>query len=152
MVAGMVGTLVRAGVLAPLRPDRYVHMVIAARRGGSVTLGFALAAGRCPDRAGLIDEIGPLTWRQLDARCDALAAALQELGAEAGPIGIMCRNHRGFVTALVAADRVGADILLLNTSFAGPALAQVVEREGLGTIRLRRRVHRDRRPRVGEKP
>jgi hypothetical protein len=33
----------------------------------------------------------------------------------------MCRNHRGFVDALVAANRIGADVLLLNTSFAGPA-------------------------------
>ena len=44
-------------------------------------------------------------------------------------VGIMCRNHRGFVEALVAATRIGADVLLLNTSFAGPALAEVVNRE-----------------------
>ena len=42
-------------------------------------------------------------------------------------IGIMARNHRGFVEALIAANRIGADVLLLNTSFAGPALAEVVE-------------------------
>src|SRR5262249_4833143 len=49
-------------------------------------------------------------------------------------IGIMCRNHRGFVEALVAANRIGSDILLLNTSFAGPALADVVNREGVDTV------------------
>ena len=42
----------------------------------------------------------------------------------------MARNHRGFVDALIAANRIGADVLLLNTSFAGPALAEVLEREG----------------------
>src|SRR5690606_9367757 len=42
----------------------------------------------------------------------------------------MCRNHRGFIEALVAANRIGSDVLLLNTSFAGPALAEVVDREG----------------------
>lgn len=41
----------------------------------------------------------------------------------------MCRNHRGFVDALVAANRIGSDALLLNTSFAGPALAEVMDRE-----------------------
>ena len=41
-------------------------------------------------------------------------------------LGIMARNHRGFVEALIAANRLGADVLLLNTSFAGPALAEVV--------------------------
>jgi acyl-CoA synthetase (AMP-forming)/AMP-acid ligase II len=46
----------------------------------------------------------------------------------------MCRNHRGFVEALVAANRIGADVLLLNTSFAGPALAEVVNREGADTV------------------
>jgi fatty-acyl-CoA synthase len=44
-------------------------------------------------------------------------------------IGLMARNHRGFVEALIAANRIGADVLLLNTSFAGPALAEVLNRE-----------------------
>ena len=46
----------------------------------------------------------------------------------------MCRNHRGFVEALVGANRIGADVVLLNTSFAGPALAEVVRREGVEVI------------------
>ena len=49
-------------------------------------------------------------------------------------VGIMCRNHRGFVEALIAANRIGADVLLLNTSFAGPALADVVNREGADAV------------------
>ena len=46
----------------------------------------------------------------------------------------MCRNHRGFVDALVAANRIGSDVLLLNTSFAGPALAEVVAREDADAV------------------
>jgi len=46
----------------------------------------------------------------------------------------MCRNHRGFVEALAAANKIGADVLLLNTSFAGPALAEVVNREGVDAV------------------
>ena len=42
----------------------------------------------------------------------------------------MCRNHRGFIDAIVATAKVGADILLLNTAFAGPQLVDVLEREG----------------------
>jgi acyl-CoA synthetase (AMP-forming)/AMP-acid ligase II len=57
--------MVRARVLAPLRPDKYLRMAAAARGGGSVTLGFAIAAQRCPDRVGLVDELGSLSWRQL---------------------------------------------------------------------------------------
>lgn len=133
---GLIATMRRAGLIAPLRPDRYLRIVAAMRREGmGFTAGFAGAARRCPDRPGLIDELGTLTWRQLDERGNALAAALQALPA--GPprvVGIMCRNHRGFVDALLAVNRIGAHILLLNTSFAGPALAEVVTREGVDTV------------------
>ncbi|MCK0176531.1 acyl-CoA ligase FadD12 [Mycolicibacterium sp. F2034L] len=127
-------TLWRSGLIAPMRPDRYLRMGTAVRRVGmTATVGFATAAQRCPDRPGLIDERGTLTFRQLDDDSDALAAALQQLpGGTPGTVAIMCRNHRGFVEALLAANRIGADALLLNTSFAGPALAEVVEREGAG--------------------
>ena len=133
---GLIGTMRRAGMIAPMRPDRYLKIAAAMRREGmGITSGFASAAQRCPDRPGLIDELGTLTWRQLDERCDALAAALQGLpGGSPKAIGIMCRNHRGFVEALVAANRIGADVLLLNTSFAGPAMADVVAREGVDTV------------------
>jgi acyl-CoA synthetase (AMP-forming)/AMP-acid ligase II len=136
---GLVTTMVRAGVIAPLRPDKYLRIMAAARRDGlSVTSGFAMSAQRSPDRAALIDELGTLTFRQIDERGDALAAALQALpgGARSASftVAIMCRNHRGFVESLMAANRIGADVLLLNTSFAGPALAEVVAREGVDVV------------------
>lgn len=133
---GVVSTLRRAGMIAPMRPDRYVRVAVAmAREGIGFTSGFAGAAQRCPDRPGLIDELGTLTWRQLDERGDAFAAVLQALpGGPPKVVGIMCRNHRGFIDTLLAANRVGADVLLLNTSFAGPALAEVVSREGVDAI------------------
>jgi acyl-CoA synthetase (AMP-forming)/AMP-acid ligase II len=128
---GLVTTMVRAGVIAPLRPDKYLRIAAAmARENMGITSGFAGAAQRCPDQAGLVDELGTLTWREIDQRSDALAAALQALpGGQPTVVGIMARNHRGFVESLIAANRIGADVLLLNTSFAGPALAEVVQRE-----------------------
>src|ERR1700742_4036704 len=135
-LAGLIGTMSRARLIAPLRPDRYVRMAAAVRRAGmNATSGFAIAAQRCPDRPGLIDELGTLTWRELDEDGDALAAALQALpGGPPKVVGIMARNHRGFVVPLVAANRIGADVLLLNTSFAGPALAEVVAREQVDAV------------------
>ncbi len=134
--AGIIHTLRRAGVIAPMRPDRYVKIAAAMRREGmGMTVGFAGAAQRCPDRPGLVDELGTLTWRQLDERINALAAALQGLPAgQPKAVGVMCRNHRGFVEAMVAANRIGSDVVLLNTSFAGPALAEVVSREGVDAV------------------
>ena len=135
---GLIGTLARARMIAPMRPDRYLKIAAAMRREGmGITVGFAGAAQRCPDRPGLVDDLGTLTWRQLDGRVNALAVALQKLPVQAPTpraVGIMCRNHRGFVEALVAANRIGSDVVLLNTSFAGPALAEVVNREGVDAV------------------
>ncbi len=130
-VGDAVATLTKAGFLTPMRPDRTVRMIAAARAEGlTIATGFATAAARRPDSPGLIDELGTLTWRELDERAHALAAALQQLpGGTPEVVGIMARNHRGFVESLIAATRIGADVLLLNTSFAGPALAEVVNRE-----------------------
>ncbi|SCX30675.1 acyl-CoA ligase FadD12 [Mycolicibacterium fluoranthenivorans] len=126
---GLLSTMARAGVIAPLRPDKYLRIAAAmARENMSITSGFAAAAQRCPDRVGLIDELGALTWREIDQRADALAAGLQAIGSPE-VIGIMARNHRGFIESLIAANRIGADVLLLNTSFAGPAMAEVIDRE-----------------------
>jgi acyl-CoA synthetase (AMP-forming)/AMP-acid ligase II len=133
---GLVTTLSRARMIAPMRPDRYLKMAAAMRREGmGMTVGFAGAAQRCPDRPGLIDELGTLTWRELDERINAFGAALQHLpGGQPKVVGIMCRNHRGFVEAVVATNRIGSDVVLLNTSFAGPALAEVVNREGVDAV------------------
>jgi acyl-CoA synthetase (AMP-forming)/AMP-acid ligase II len=131
--AGLIATMWRARLIAPMRPDRFVRIGAAMKRENlGMTAGFAAAAQRCPTQPGLIDELGSLTWREIDERGDAFAAALQALPAPPDVVGIMARNHRGFVIALIAANRIGAAVLLLNTSFAGPALAEVVERESAG--------------------
>jgi acyl-CoA synthetase (AMP-forming)/AMP-acid ligase II len=132
---GIVATMRRAGVIAPMRPDKYFRIAAAMQRENmGITSGFAAASQRCPDRPGLVDELGMLTWREIDQRADAFATGLQALPSGAKVIGIMARNHRGFVEALIAANRIGADLLLLNTSFAGPALAEVIQREGVDAV------------------
>ncbi len=125
--------LVGSGMIAPLRPDRYIRMGLAVRRYGiNPTTGFGLAAARAPHAPGLIDERGTLTWGELDARIDALAVGLAD--GRPDSIAILCRNHRGFVEALVATSRLGADALLLNTGFSGPQLTDVLVREGAALI------------------
>jgi non-ribosomal peptide synthetase component F len=71
-VAGVAGTMARAGVITPLRPDKYVRIAAAAQREGlSVATGFAMSAQRSPNRVALVDEIGELTFKQIDRRADA---------------------------------------------------------------------------------
>jgi fatty-acyl-CoA synthase len=128
--------LVRSRMIAPMRPSRFVGMARILRDyGPHATTGFALAANRDPNGVGLIDERGSLTWRELQERADALAVGLVGLQGEAPKaVAILCRNHRGFVDALLASSRLGASSLLLNTGFSAPQLADVLEREGATLI------------------
>lgn len=129
--AWATGHLLRSGMIGPMRPDRYAGMARILRRyGPHATTGFALAANRCPDAVGLVDDRGALTWREIQVRADALAVGLTAVsGSRPTSVAILCRNHRGFVDALLAAGRLGVPALLLNTGFSGPQLADVLERE-----------------------
>jgi fatty-acyl-CoA synthase len=96
-------------------------------------LGGAVVAGavRHGDRPVVIDERGELTYKGLDERSNALANAWRERGLAAGEgVAILARNHRGFLESVFAAAKCGARIVLLNTSFAGPQIREVAQREG----------------------
>ncbi len=123
--------LARAGLLSPVRPDRLLGMALAvARYGLTPATGYAAGAARHPDRVALIDDEGPLTFRELDQRTDRLAAELQARGVRvSASVGLLARNGRGFVEGLLAISKAGADVLLLNTGSAGPQLAGVLDRE-----------------------
>jgi fatty-acyl-CoA synthase len=128
----MLRVLLRAGMIALMRPDKYLRQGLAVRRHGAGPLsGLSLSAVRNPHGLALVDERGTLTWRELDRRADAVAVGLSALGADrSAPVGILCRNHRGLVESLAAASRIGSDALLLNTGFSGPQLSEVMAREG----------------------
>ena len=124
--------LVRAGLLAPIRPDRLLGMALAVARWGlTPATGYAAGAARHPDRVALVDDEGSLTYREIDQRTDRLAGELRARGVEVGtPVGLLARNGRGFVEGAVAISKAGGDVLYLNTGSAGPQLAQVLDREG----------------------
>ncbi|MBO0844500.1 MAG: long-chain-fatty-acid--CoA ligase FadD2 [Nocardioides sp.] len=121
-----------SGVIRPVAPATLARIGRTLKEWGTGPAGgFAAMALREPDRVGLVDELGDLTFGEIHRRSNALARALADRGvAEGDSVAVMCRNHRGFVDAMVATAKVGADILLLNTAFAGPQLVGVLEREG----------------------
>ena len=127
-----VRVLHEAGVLGLHRPDKSAKVVSAfVRWGASPALGITTAAIHHPHETALIDERGSLTFEQLNRRSNALAHAFERMGIGYGDgIGIMCRNHRGFIEATLAAAKLGASALYLNTMFAGPQLVEVTRREG----------------------
>ncbi len=127
-----VKVLREAGILEPLRPDKALKIGSTfVRWGASPATGVATAAIHHPDATALIDERGSLTYEQLHRRTNALADSFARMGIGPGDgVGVMCRNHRGFVEATLAAAKLGASALYLNTMFAGPQLAEVTRREG----------------------
>jgi acyl-CoA synthetase (AMP-forming)/AMP-acid ligase II len=126
-----LAVLAGSGVIQPYGPARLRRVASAVLRWGAGPAGgYQALAARFPDEIGLIDERGSLTFGDVDRRSNALADALAGLGVREGDgVALMCRNHRGFVEATVAVAKLGADILYLNTAFAGPQIAQVLERE-----------------------
>jgi len=126
-----VRQLLRSRMFAPIRPDKLVRMLVALRRWGPTSAaGYAVAAIRNPDEIAIVDELGTLSFAEVQNRTNALADAWSAQGLRAGDsIAVLCRNHRGFVDAHVACAKLGAHVLLLNTGFAGPQLAAVCEHE-----------------------
>jgi acyl-CoA synthetase (AMP-forming)/AMP-acid ligase II len=124
-------TLTRAGIVHPERPDRLWHTARALLRFGTTpAAGYTAAARNFPDEPAIIDELGTLTFAEVDERTNALANALAADGIEAGDgVAIMCRNHRGWIDAVLACSKLGANALFLNTAFSGPQLTDVAKRE-----------------------
>jgi acyl-CoA synthetase (AMP-forming)/AMP-acid ligase II len=126
-----VATLAGVGIIRPQRPDRLFNAAAALIRWGATpAAGYKAAASRYPDSLALIDESGTLTFKDVHERSNALAHALAAQGVGPGSrVAIMCRNHRGWVQAYVATNKLGAHALFMNTAFSGPQLADVAQRE-----------------------
>ncbi|MFP5363919.1 MAG: acyl-CoA synthetase [Thermoleophilia bacterium] len=129
--AQTVRTLIGCGMFGPTRPDKLVRTLKAIRDWGPTTAaGFTAAAIRYPNDVSIIDEAGSLTFAEVHRRTNALAHAWSDEGiVEGDSVALLCRNHRGFVEAMVACSKLGAHALFLNTAFAAPQLAEVLERE-----------------------
>lgn len=124
-----LAALRRVGMLKP-------KIAVTATRGlrqwgPTLAGGYAASAERFPDRTGLVDDDGSMTFREIDERSNALANALAARGI--GPrsaVAVLCRNSRWFVLSVTALNKLGANVLYMNTGFAGPQIAGVLEREG----------------------
>jgi acyl-CoA synthetase (AMP-forming)/AMP-acid ligase II len=128
-------TLARRGLLKPGRPDRVLEQLNVFRRWGFTLAAEVRAAeARDPHKPAVIDEHrGAVSYRLLLRRAQRLAAGLAAArGVKEGDrIGLLCRNHAGFIEAMVACSILGADAVLVNTALSGPQLAAVSEEQKL---------------------
>ena len=128
--------LVQSGLLKPARPDQLLGMALSVARWGlTPASGYAAGAARHPRRPAIIDDLGVLTWREVDERTDRIAGELRARGiAEGDAVGLLARNGRGFVEASTALSKCGADVLYLNTGSAGGQIDEVLTREGATAV------------------
>nr|MDQ3572308.1 AMP-binding protein [Actinomycetota bacterium] len=133
--AQATAAVARTGLLGPGRPDHLARAAVEAARRGPVAGACSGSAIRWGTRPALTDELGTLTYVDLDRRSNALARAFQADGLKPGDgIAILCRNHRGFADATYAAAKAGMRAVYMNTEFAGPQIEDVCNREGVKAL------------------
>ena len=121
----------RAGLIRADSPRQLAQIALALRNWGAFGAAVAIAAIRHGDRVGVVDELGSLTFAEMDRRANALANAWHARGLRAGDgVAVLARNHRGLLDAAFACSKLGARLVLLNTDFAGPQIRDVAAREG----------------------
>ncbi|MFC0624786.1 AMP-binding protein [Kribbella deserti] len=130
-----VSVLRRAGLLDLRHPLLTAQTSLAMRRLGPIAGAAHIAARRDPADLALIDDLGRLTYGELDRRANALARSWSAIGIRPGAVvGVLCRDHRGAVDAMIACGKLGARLVLLNTGFSRVQLADVATREGVSVL------------------
>ncbi|MBP2325438.1 acyl-CoA synthetase (AMP-forming)/AMP-acid ligase II [Kibdelosporangium banguiense] len=121
-------TLIKAGVLAPARPDRTIKQLTSlARWGATVVGGYQAATAHGPHVIAYQDERSKYTFAELEERTNRLANALTKYWVTAGSrVALMCRNHGVMLEAFIACGKLGADVVLMNTGLAANQVAEVV--------------------------
>ncbi|WP_405137138.1 AMP-binding protein [Nocardia sp. NBC_01388] len=134
--AQVAGQIVATGVVRPLRPVRAVKQIGGlARWGFNLAGGYAAAAGYAPDRIAVIDGHGSRTFREMHERSRALAGAMATLGLGPGDaVGLLARNHAGMIETMVAAGKLGVDVILLNAGLSARRIEDIVQRHRLTTL------------------
>ncbi|UYM05609.1 AMP-binding protein [Solicola gregarius] len=130
VLARSVKALAGTRIVRPYGPRTLYGLASSLLRWGTgLAGGYAALAARYPDETAVVDDAGSRTFGQLHREANALADSLARLGVVEGDgVAVMCRNHGLFVEASVAVNRLGADVLYLNTAFSGPQLVEVLER------------------------
>jgi fatty-acyl-CoA synthase len=120
----------RAGMFAG-PPRETLATLRDLRRWGQLGGLSATGARRHGARAAIVDELGTLSFAELDEQVSRLANAWRARGLRAGDgVAVLCRNHRWLIVASCAAFKAGARLVLLNSDFAGPQIREVGSREG----------------------
>ncbi|MBB3038202.1 AMP-binding protein [Hoyosella altamirensis] len=130
-----IAVMQRSGIIDLKRPLRVRQKSSALKTLGPIASGITTGAQWHGDRIALVDREGALTYGQLDLLTNGIAHRWRALGLdETSVIGVMCRDHRGLVEAMVAAAKVGARLVLMNTGFSSRQFVDVAVRERVSAV------------------
>ena len=133
--AKAVNRLCETGILDLSNPRVMVETAKNVRAYGPHAALVIQGSRKYASLPAVVDERGTLTYEQVDDNSTALARGLQRLGIVAGSgVGLLCRDHCGFILAMAACGKLGARLVLMNTGFATPQFAQVCDRENVKAV------------------
>jgi len=97
---------------------------------------FRVHAASRPDALAIVDDDGAVSWRELDARIDRLAAGLREIvGLQAGDAAVLVsHNRREIIEAQAALARLGAAAVAVSWRSTPDELEYLVEHSGAKAI------------------
>lgn len=110
--------------------------IATRRRWGSLEAGaLANAARRHPDRLGLVDDDGELTYAEFLDQVYKLAHALQDLGVkDGGHVAVMAHNGRASIFPLCARQMLGFHIFMINANSSGAQIERVMDFHEIDTL------------------
>lgn len=92
---------------------------------------FALQATLTPDAVAVVSDGQRLTYRELDAASDRLAARLRELGAGPEvPVAVLMERSPALVTATLAVLKTGAFYVPLHAAYPAVRQERILEQTG----------------------
>ena len=98
-------------------------------------INTSAAIARYADRTPDAPALNGLTYRELDARVNATAAALRRRGVGRGDIvALLSENRPEYVETVLALNRLGAVFLLLNFRLAPPEWQYILDHAGAAVV------------------
>ena len=96
---------------------------------------FELAADKVPDRLAVVDRRRRVTYRELEARANRLAHALQHAGVEPGDhVGVFATNCVEWVESMLAVYKIRASVVNVNFRYVEEELRYLFDNSDMVAI------------------
>jgi fatty-acyl-CoA synthase len=112
---------------AAVQGDPQLSALVARARSATIIDALERTAARVPDKVGLVDDDGALTFSQLDRDANGVANSLRARGLRHGDrLAVLAHNSRGFVLAYLGAAKLGLVIVPINFMLGSQEVAFIL--------------------------